>query len=146
MDLYCGRCALSLLDQVPHPTPVGMVHSLQWAELRADGALSLQGLTCLSEVDGVKDLDRVLHQPVRTRIVAYLVSVQECDYTTLKKALGLSDGHMSTHMKELLGSGYLEMEKSFVQNKPRTTYRLTKTGKKRFGEYVSILKSLIELA
>ena len=90
-------------------------------------------------------LDKVIHQPVRTRIMAFLANVKECDYTTLKTSLNLTDGHMSTHMKELLNSQYVEMEKSFVENKPRTTYRITKEGKKRFTAYVSALKDLIAL-
>lgn len=91
------------------------------------------------------EIDKVIHQPVRTKIMALLVSVKECDYTTLKTKLGLSDGHMSTHMKELLESNYVEMEKAFVDNKPRTTYRVTKEGKKKFTQYVNTLKNLISL-
>ena len=90
------------------------------------------------------DLDRVIHQPVRTKIMAYLVGREASDYATLKKALDLSDGHMSTHMKELIGSGYVEAEKAFVDKKPRTTYVITKLGKERFGDYVSALKRVIE--
>ena len=89
------------------------------------------------------DLDKVIHQPIRTKIMAYLVSRGTTDYTTLKKALELSDGHMSTHMKELLESGYVEMEKAFVDNKPKTTYSITKVGKKKFSDYVDTLKQLI---
>lgn len=93
----------------------------------------------------MKELDKVIHQPIRTRIVAHLVNLGESDYTSIKKMLELTDGHMSTHMKELLGSGYVEMEKSFVDNKPKTTYRITKFGKKQFASYVNDLKSLIEM-
>ena len=91
------------------------------------------------------DLDKVIHQPIRTRIMAFLANVKECDYTSLKNALKLTDGHMSTHMKELLASGYIEMEKSFFENKPRTTYRITKDGKKRFLNYVNALKELVSI-
>lgn len=89
------------------------------------------------------ELNKVIHQPVRTRIMAHLVNVGECDYTALKSTLGLSDGHMSTHMKELLACGYVEMEKAFVNKKPKTTYRVTKEGRRRFVEYVNVLKALI---
>jgi len=78
--------------------------------------------------------------------MAFLANVKECDYTTLKTSLGLSDGHMSTHMKELLASHYVEMEKSFVENKPKTVYRITKEGKKRFAAYVNTLKELITIS
>ena len=91
------------------------------------------------------DLDRIIHQPVRTKIMAFLVSRGSSDYTSLKKTLELSDGHMSTHMKELLENGYIEMEKAFVDNKPKTTYTITKLGKKKFSEYVDALKQLIVL-
>ena len=91
----------------------------------------------------MKDLDKIIHQPVRTKIMAYMSSVIECDYTSLKNTLKLSDGHMSTHMKELIGCGYLEMEKAFIDNKPKTTYRITKEGKKKFAEYVRTLKEML---
>ncbi len=92
-----------------------------------------------------EELDRVIHQPIRTRIMALLANAKEVDYTTVKKQLNLTDGHMSTHMKELLTSGYVEMEKTFVDNKPKTTYRITKEGKKRFANYVASLKNLISM-
>ena len=88
-------------------------------------------------------LDKVIHQPVRTKIMAFLANAKECDYTTLKNALELTDGHMSTHMKELLSHGYVEMEKCFVNNKPRTTYRITKEGKKKFVLYINNLREFI---
>lgn len=93
----------------------------------------------------MKELDRIIHQPVRTRIMAHLINVEECDYTSLKNTLKLSDGHMSTHMKELLACNYIEMKKEFIDNKPKTTYKITKTGKKQFSEYVNTLKSLIAM-
>lgn len=92
----------------------------------------------------IPELDKIIHQPVRTRIMAQLVSHGSCDYVTLKADLELSDGHMSTHMKELVESKYVNVEKAFVNNKPKTTYSLTALGKKRFAEYVQILKSLIQ--
>lgn len=88
-------------------------------------------------------IDKVIHQPVRTKIMAYLANVKVCDYTTLKNTLGLTDGHMTTHMRELLEHKYVEMEKSFVDNKPKTTYHITKLGLKNFKEYVSYLKSIL---
>lgn len=91
------------------------------------------------------ELDKVIHQPVRTKIMAYLSSVKECDYTTLRNSLELSDGHMSTHMKELVASQYIEMEKTFVDNKPKTTYRITNAGRKAFTNYVSVLKDIISV-
>ena len=91
------------------------------------------------------ELDKIIHQPIRTRVMAILANEMECDYTSLKKKLEVADGQMSTHMKELLSCGYVQMEKSFVDNKPKTTYKITKEGRKKFSEYVSALKKLIAM-
>ena len=92
----------------------------------------------------IDDLDVILHQPVRTKLVAYLINIKECDFSTIKNDLNLSDGHMSTHMKKLLQSEYVEMKKEFVENKPKTTYKITKLGKKKFNDYIKMLKRIIE--
>ena len=89
------------------------------------------------------ELDQVIHQAVRTKILAYLINTGSSDFSTLKKALELTDGHMSTHMKLLVESEYVEVEKTFVDNKPKTTYSISKTGRKKFSEYVSVLQKLI---
>ncbi len=89
------------------------------------------------------ELDPVLHQSVRTRIAALLATARELDFTHIRNSLQITDGHMTTHMKILVESGYVEFEKAFVENKPRTTYRLTNRGKKAFALYVATLKSLL---
>ena len=89
------------------------------------------------------ELKPVLHQPIRTKIMAYLVTARKVDFAALKKALALTDGHKSTHMKLLIEENYVEVEKAFVDNKPKTTYRLTASGKKAFSEYVATLKQLL---
>lgn len=92
------------------------------------------------------ELDRIIHQPVRTKIIAFLADVKDCDYSTLKTTLGLSDGHMSTHMRELISNEYVEVKKEFINNKPKTTYRITSLGKKKLFAYVRALKQIVEFS
>ena len=89
------------------------------------------------------ELDQVIHQPVRTKIIAFLANSGASDFTTLKKALDLTDGHMSTHMKLLVENGYVDVEKTFVDNKPKTTYEISKEGRKKFTEYINVLRALV---
>lgn len=89
------------------------------------------------------ELDQVIHQPIRTKIMALLANMGETDFTTIKKNLDLTDGHMSTHMKILTESGYVDTDKKFVDNKPKTSYKLSKEGKKKFSDYVASLKKMI---
>ncbi len=91
------------------------------------------------------ELDKVIHQPVRTKIMAYLINMGATDYTTIKQALSLSDGHMSTHMKELTSKKYIAMKKAFVDNKPKTTYNITILGKERFAQYLTQLKNILSM-
>lgn len=90
-----------------------------------------------------QELNRILHQPIRTRIVALLAVRDTCDYNSIKKELNISDGHMTTHMRELIEHGYVLADKSFVDNKPRTFYKLTPTGHNMLNQYISALKSII---
>lgn len=92
----------------------------------------------------IADFDPILHQPIRTKIIVYLANAGESDFTTLKTALNLSDGHMTTHMKQLIASQYVEARKAFVNNKPRTTYVLTKLGKQQLLAYLDTMKQIIK--
>ena len=90
------------------------------------------------------EIDDLIHQPVRTKIMAYLGNRGETDFSELKRALELSDGHMSTHIKKLIEGEYVEMTKAFIDNKPKTTYKLSKLGRRRLVKYLENLKALIE--
>lgn len=89
------------------------------------------------------DIDETIHQKNRLAIMSHLAAVNETDFLELKKLLGLSDGNLSVHMTVLENKGYVECEKSFVGKKPKTTYRITSTGRKAFEEYVSQLESIL---
>jgi DNA-binding MarR family transcriptional regulator len=93
----------------------------------------------------MEELDKVLHQPIRTKIMAYLATQKSADYTTLRDMFSLTDGHMTTHMKELIENNYVSVSKEFLNNKPRTTYSITKTGTDAFLYYVQTLKKIISL-
>ncbi len=88
-------------------------------------------------------LDPVIHQPVRTRIFACLASAEEVSFSYLKKTLNLSDGNLTTHMKKIIEAGYAEMKKEFVNNRPMTTYRLTRKGQRAFERYLRCLKEMV---
>lgn len=89
-------------------------------------------------------LDHVIHQPIRTRIIAYLVSRGPTDDATLRSGLALSDGLVTKHIRELIDSEYVSFEKGLVNGKyPRTTYRMSPLGRRRFGDYLSALLEII---
>lgn len=89
------------------------------------------------------DIDETIHQKTRLAIMAHLAAVGETDFLALKKTLNLSDGNLSVHSSILEEKGYIEIEKSFMGKKTKTTYRITPAGRKAFAEYVAQLDKVL---
>lgn len=94
---------------------------------------------------GDTDLDRVIHEPARLKLVASLAVVEEADFTFLSGRTGLTDGNISSHMSRLETAGYVTVTKTFVRNRPRTVYRLTTRGRAAFESYRADLAALLDL-
>lgn len=76
--------------------------------------------------------------------MAYLLNVQQAEYKEIRNMFNLSDGHMTTHMRELISKEYVMVQKEFIDNKPRTIYRLTEKGISDFKLYLDSLKALLD--
>lgn len=90
----------------------------------------------------MSDLDRVIHEPVRLRIVAILSGVDRADFKFLLSTLGLSKGNLASHVDKLERAGYLEVHKSFNGKLPHTEYALTPAGRAALADYWAALDSL----
>ena len=66
------------------------------------------------------------------------------DFTSLKEFLDVTDGNLATHIKKLEQEGFVEVEKSFIDNKPNTSYSMTTEGKKAFDEHLKVLETIIK--
>jgi len=95
--------------------------------------------------ENIPALDVVLHQPIRTRIVAYLSSRGEATFTELKQLLDVTDGNLEAHIKKLRAAEYVVTHKVKGKGRPQTFYCLTASGKKAFKQYVSQLQSLLDI-
>ena len=89
-------------------------------------------------------LDPVLHQPIRTRIAAYLAGRGEATFTELKNAMEVTDGNLEAHMKKLIAAKYVTTYKETGKGRPQTLYRLSKLGTRTFQHYVDTLQGLLE--
>jgi len=85
------------------------------------------------------DLDRVIHEPARLRILTILSGVSAVDFKFLLSALALSKGNLSAHVERLENAGYVEVLKSFNGKIPHTEYRLTAAGREALANYWSAL-------
>jgi len=91
------------------------------------------------------ELDKIIHAPARLRIMASLMALaaaEQLDFRTLSEMLGLTDGNLGAHLQTLEEVGYVKIEKSFVNRKPRTHVRATARGRARFEEHVEALRKI----
>lgn len=89
------------------------------------------------------ELDPLLHQPIRTRLAAYIAARGEATFNELKQALDATDGNLEGHVKKLVAAGYLSASKAKGRGRPRTLYRLTPVGFEAFHDYVASLQRLL---
>ncbi len=92
------------------------------------------------------DLNEVIHQPVRLRIMAALVTLKdgdEVDFTYLRDLLDVTDGNLGAHLRKLEEAGYILVNKVFVERKPRTYVSATAEGRQVFREHVAALEAIL---
>lgn len=92
------------------------------------------------------ELDANLHQPVRTRIAAFLMARGEASFTELKKELNVTDGNLDAHIKKLIAANYLRAQKiDEKKQRTQTVYKLTSKGKNAFENYLETLKRILTI-
>ncbi len=93
------------------------------------------------------ELNDLIHQPVRLRIMASLVALDadsEVDFTYLRQLLDVTDGNLGAHLRKLEEAGYIAVNKTFVERKPRTFISVTSEGRKIFQQHVQALQSILK--
>jgi DNA-binding MarR family transcriptional regulator len=92
------------------------------------------------------ELDDIIHQPLRLRIMAALNALpdaQGLDFTRLKKLTGATDGNLGAHIETLAKAGYVAVTKAFVGKKPQTTVTASAAGRAAFARHVATLREII---
>ncbi|MEF3695341.1 MAG: transcriptional regulator [Candidatus Cloacimonadota bacterium] len=89
------------------------------------------------------EIDRLIHEPARLKIMLELSLVLEADFRYLLFKTKLSRGNLSVQLQKLEAAGYIEIEKTFVKRVPRTVVWITSDGKKAFRKYKDHLVELL---
>jgi DNA-binding MarR family transcriptional regulator len=90
------------------------------------------------------DVDRLVHEPARYLIMAYLYVIESADALFLQRQTGLTWGNLSSHLTKLESGGYVRIKKEFLDKKPHTMLELTESGRKAFKEYRKTMKQKLE--
>jgi DNA-binding HxlR family transcriptional regulator len=89
-------------------------------------------------------LDRVIHEKARLGVLTSLIAYPKgLAFADLKQLCGLTDGNLSRHLQVLQEAGLVEITKGYEGNRPHTSCRLTKNGRRRFLEYLAVLERLV---
>lgn len=89
-------------------------------------------------------LERILHERSRLGILSSLASHPEgLLFGDLKQLVTLTDGNLSRQIQILQEEGLIEVQKSFVKNRPQTRCIMTADGRKRFWEYIGELERVV---
>ena len=102
-------------------------------------------------LETIDEIDKILHDPSRLKIMAYLYSMKETDFTYLKNQTEFSWGRLASHLDKLQEVGYVLLKKQLVQKRkstkktPITYISLTSEGRKAFDNYRKSMQQLLQL-
>jgi DNA-binding transcriptional ArsR family regulator len=88
--------------------------------------------------------DELIHAPTRLAIVSLLAAVEWADFKFIRDELGLTDSALSKQLSTLEEAGYVDIRKSFVGKRPRTSARLSRPGRAAFELHVAALQEMVQ--
>ena len=92
-------------------------------------------------------LEKLFHEPNRLSIMSAVCAADKgLSFSELKEECGLTDGNLNRHLKVLREAKVVTIKKAFVDDKPKTTVKISATGLDRFNEYLSALSEVLAAA
>ena len=92
----------------------------------------------------IHGIDRLIHEPARYLIMAYLYVAESADALFLQRQTELTWGNLSSHLSKLEAAGYVAVKKEFLDRKPHTMLQLTAEGRKAFKRYRQNMQQALE--
>ena len=90
------------------------------------------------------EVDRLIHEPSRSIILAILNVTRKADFLYLQRETGLTKGNLTIHLAKLEQAGYIRIEKTYRKKTPLTHCKNTKKGRASLENYRKQLKQFIE--
>jgi DNA-binding MarR family transcriptional regulator len=97
-----------------------------------------------TDLRGLADLDRIIHEPARLALAAILSVVESADFLYLQRETGLTKGNLSSHLAKLEEAGYIAIEKTYRGRIPLTLVRLTDAGAGAYKAYRARFMKFLE--
>jgi DNA-binding MarR family transcriptional regulator len=81
------------------------------------------------------EIDKIIHEPARLRIMMILAGLEQADFTFLVTTLDLTRGNLNRHIEKLESAGYLKVKRSFKGKVRNTSYQITQKGSEALAQY-----------
>ncbi len=91
-----------------------------------------------------KPLNPILHNQLRLAVVSLLINVESAEFKFLLENTRASRGNLSVQISKLKEAGYISVKKSFRNNYPLTTCRISAKGIQAFEKYVANITDYIK--
>jgi DNA-binding MarR family transcriptional regulator len=91
-----------------------------------------------------ENLDKILEHRIRLQIMSVLVANDGYEFNALKEILSVTDGNLASHIKALEREKYISVNKSFVDRKPNTKYKITERGRNSFKKHLDALEAVVK--
>jgi DNA-binding MarR family transcriptional regulator len=94
--------------------------------------------------NNITGIDRLIHEPARYLIMAYLSVAESADAIYLQRQTGLTWGNLSSHLSRLEAAGYVAVIKDYIDKKPHTMLKMTAEGRAAFVNYREMMKQALD--
>lgn len=88
-------------------------------------------------------MDELLLSKIRLGVIAQLLTADWLPFSELQRATQASNGNLGAHLAKLVDAQYVAEEKTFVNRRPQTRYRLTPAGRSAFVQHVRDMQTLL---
>lgn len=91
-----------------------------------------------------KDLDSLIHSPVRFSLLAALRNLEDVDFRFLADLLEVSDSTLSQTLTALLEAGLVTVRKEPSGRRTRTWVGITDAGRSAFTQHLATLQAIVD--
>lgn len=91
----------------------------------------------------ISGLNKEFESRVRLGMMSVLMVNDWVDFSEMKNLLQVTDGNLASHSAGLEKKDYIEIKKEFVGKKPKTSYKITETGRRAFREHLAFLEKIM---
>jgi len=91
----------------------------------------------------ISDLNKTFDNRIRVGVMSILMRSNWVDFVTLRNTLEATDGNLSSHLSALEKQNMIKLKKQFVNNRPKTSYKISRNGLRKFTEHLIAYEKLI---